>query len=37
MHNRLNIRKYNISTGALYTSCATGMEVATSKKGAGPP
>jgi len=36
MHNRLNIRKYNISTGALYTS-AIGMEVATSKKGGGPP
>ena len=37
MHNRLSIRRYSISTGALYTSCATGMGVATSKKGGGPP
>ena len=37
MHNRLSIRRYSISTGALYTSCATEMEVATSKKGGGPP
>ena len=37
MHNRLSIRRYSVSTGALYTSCATGIGVATSKKESGPP
>jgi len=37
MHNRLSIRRYSVFTGALYTSCATGMVVAMSKKGGGPP
>jgi len=37
MHNRLSIRRYNVSPRALYTSCATGMGVVTSKKGGGPP
>ena len=33
MHNRLSIRRYSVSTRALYTSCTTGMGVAMSKKG----
>ena len=37
MHYRLSIRRYSISTGALYTICATGVGVAMSKKGGGPP
>ena len=36
MHNRLSVRRYSVSTGALYTSCAIEMRVATSKKGDGP-
>jgi len=37
MHNRLSVRRYSVSTGALYTSCATRIGVATSKKGDSPP
>ena len=37
MHNRLSIRRYSVSTGALYTSCATGMGVVMSKKGGWSP
>jgi len=37
MHNRLSVRRYSVSNGALYTSCAIGTGVAMSKKGGGPP
>jgi len=37
MYNRLSVRRYSVSTGALYTSYATGMGVPMSKKGGGPP
>ena len=37
MHNRLSIRRYSVSTGALYTSCATRMGVVMSRKRGGPP
>jgi len=33
MHNRLSIRRYSVSTGALYTSCATGMGLQQVRKG----
>ena len=36
MHNRLSVRRYSVSTGALYTSCATRIGVTTSRKRGGP-